>query len=82
MLQLLQLMSLVIGFEGFINGKVYVGIYTPKKEYGYVITENEIYLDTVYEKRLDTEQTLCYNSINSVYLGINLHSNWRNYDTC
>jgi hypothetical protein len=24
-------MSLVIGFEGFINGKVYVGIYTPKK---------------------------------------------------
>ena len=55
MLQLLQLMSLVIGFEGFINGKVYVGIYTPKKEYGYVITENEIYLDTVYEKRLDTE---------------------------
>ncbi len=55
MLQLLQLMSLVIGFEGFINGKVYVGIYPPKKEYGYVITENEIYLDTVYEKRLDNE---------------------------
>ncbi len=53
MLQLLQLMSLVIGFEGFINGKVYVGIYTPKKEYGYVITENEIYLDTVYVNKLD-----------------------------
>ena len=55
MLQLVQLISLVIGFEGFIDGKVYVGIYTPKKEYGYVITQNEIYLDTIYEKRLDSE---------------------------
>ena len=39
-----------MGFEGYLNGKLYVGIYTPKCEYGYVIKNNEIYLDSVYEK--------------------------------
>jgi len=39
-----------VGFEGYLNGKLYVGIYTPKCEYGYVIKNNEIYLDSVYEK--------------------------------
>jgi hypothetical protein len=39
-----------VGFEGYLNGKLYVGIYTPNCEYGYVIKNNEIYLDSVYEK--------------------------------
>ena len=43
-------LSMFLGFEGYLNGKLYVGIYTPKCEYGYVIKNNEIYLDSVYEK--------------------------------
>ena len=39
------------GFEGYENGKLYFGLYTPNAEYGYVVTEREIYLDTVLEKR-------------------------------
>lgn len=39
-----------IGIEGFINGKLYVGAYTPQCEYGYVITQDEIYLDTIFQK--------------------------------
>jgi hypothetical protein len=40
-----------VGIEGFMNGKLYIGAYTPQCEYGYVITKNEIYLDTVLDKR-------------------------------
>lgn len=40
-----------VGYEGYSNGKLYVGTYTPNMEYGWVVTENEIYLDTVLEKR-------------------------------
>ena len=43
-------LSMFVGFEGYLNGKIYVDIYTPKCEYGYVIKNNEIYLDSVYEK--------------------------------
>jgi len=43
-------LSMFVGFEGYLNGKLYVGIYTPNCEYGYVIKNNEIYLDSVYEK--------------------------------
>ena len=39
-----------MGYEGYENGKVYFGIYTPQTEYGYVITEKEIYLDTIFRK--------------------------------
>ena len=38
------------GFEGFEDGKLYVGIYTPQAEYGYVITSEQVYLDTILEK--------------------------------
>lgn len=40
-----------LGFEGYNDGKLYVGAYTPTAEYGWIITEKEIYLDTVFEKR-------------------------------
>ena len=40
-----------VGYEGYSNGKLYVGSYTPKVEYGWVVTDKEIYLDTVFEKR-------------------------------
>ena len=39
------------GFEGYENGKYYFGVYTPSKEYGWIVTDKEIYLDTVLEKR-------------------------------
>jgi len=50
MLTVVTLLSMFVGFEGYLNGKLYVGIYTPNCEYGYVIKNNEIYLDSVYEK--------------------------------
>jgi len=40
-----------LGFEGYNDGKLYVGAYTPTAEYGWIITEKEIYLDTVFEKQ-------------------------------
>jgi len=50
MLTTITFLSMFVGFEGYLNGKLYVGIYTPNCEYGYVIKNNEIYLDSVYEK--------------------------------
>ena len=44
------------GFEGIENGKLYVGIYTPQAEYGYVITSEQVYLDTILEKNKKTEE--------------------------
>ena len=40
-----------VNFEGYDKGKVYVGFYTPKAEYGWVASEREIYLDTIFEKK-------------------------------
>lgn len=40
-----------IGYEGYSDNKLYIGLYAPNVEYGYVITEKEIYLDAVYVKR-------------------------------
>ena len=40
-----------VGYEGYENGKLYVGAYMPNAEYGWVVTEREIYLDTVFEKK-------------------------------
>lgn len=39
-----------IGLEGIEQNKIYFGIYTPTAEYGMVMTQNEIYCDTVLEK--------------------------------
>ena len=39
-----------IGYEGYDDGKLYIGLYCPSVEYGYVISEKEIYLDTVFIK--------------------------------
>ena len=50
MLTLATILSMFFGYEGYENGKVYVGIYMPKAEYGYVITKDEIYLDTIFQK--------------------------------
>ena len=52
MLTTITLLSMFVGFEGYLNGKIYVGIYTPQTEYGYVIKKDlsEIYLDSIYVK--------------------------------
>ena len=51
MLTVVTLLSMFVGYEGYDNGKLYIGTYTPKCEYGWVITDSEIYLDTIYEKK-------------------------------
>ena len=53
MMTLYTIFGMFVGFEGYDNGKVYFGVYTPQCEYGYVITQNEIYLDTILEKTQD-----------------------------
>jgi hypothetical protein len=53
MLTIATLLSMFVGVEGIENGKVYVGVYTPQCEYGYVITSNDIYLDTIFQKGVD-----------------------------
>lgn len=40
-----------IGYEGYRDNKLYIGLYSPNIEYGYAISDKEIYLDTVYIKR-------------------------------
>jgi len=50
MLTIVTLLSMFAGYEGYNDDKVYIGIYTPTCEYGWVITNGEIYLDTIYEK--------------------------------
>jgi hypothetical protein len=40
-----------IGFEGYDEQKLRFGVYTPTAEYGYVVTDKEIYLDTVFRKK-------------------------------
>lgn len=46
----ISFMGFGIGFEGYDKGKLYVGTYTPSKEYGWVVKDGEVYLDTVLEK--------------------------------
>ena len=50
MLTIVTLLSMFVGYEGYDNGKLYIGTYTPTCEYGWVVTDGEIYLDTIYEK--------------------------------
>lgn len=47
---LITFMGFGIGFEGYDEGKMYFGTYTPTREYGWVVTDKEVYLDTVLEK--------------------------------
>lgn len=49
-LAMIMLSGYGVGYEGYDNNKLYVGVYTPSVEYGYVITEKEIYLDTIFVK--------------------------------
>ena len=51
MLTIYTIFGIMVGFEGYDNGKVYFGVYTPNCEYGYVMTAEEIYLDTIFEKK-------------------------------
>ena len=67
MLTLYTIFGMFVGFEGYDNGKVYIGVYTPQTEYGYVLTQNEIYLDTVLDKQIlfciivEKEKGVCQN---------------------
>jgi len=47
---ILSFMGFGVGYEGYDNGKHYVGTYTPTKEYGWVIQDGEIHLDSILEK--------------------------------
>lgn len=49
----LTLFGVGAGLEGVDSEKVYLGVYTQTREYGYVynVQTNEVYLDTVYEVR-------------------------------
>ena len=47
---IITLLTAFIGYEGYDDGKLYIGTYTTTCEYGWVITDGEIYLDTIYEK--------------------------------
>lgn len=46
----IMFMGFGVGYEGYSDGKYYVGIYTPTKEYGWVIEDGKVHLDTVLEK--------------------------------
>lgn len=50
---LLGMAGFGVGYEGYKGGKVFVGVYTPKCEYGWVVTNKEIYLDTIFQKTID-----------------------------
>ena len=47
---LFSILGCSAGFEGYDDGKYHFGIYTPTCEYGWVVTGDTIYLDTVYNK--------------------------------
>lgn len=38
------------GYDGYENGKIYFSLLTPKADYGIVVSEAEIYCDTIFEK--------------------------------
>lgn len=55
MLSLLMLAAMAgvsVGYEGYEDGKMYIGVYAGNMEYGWVVTSKEIYLDTIMEKGL------------------------------
>jgi hypothetical protein len=46
----LSLFGYGVGFEGVDGDRVYIGTYTPQKEYGWVVQNGEVWLDVVVEK--------------------------------
>ena len=46
----LTFMGFGIGFEGYDEGKYHFGTYTLTREYGWVMRDGEIYLDSILEK--------------------------------
>jgi hypothetical protein len=44
-----------VGYEGYDDGKMYFGVYTRDTEYGWVVTDKDIYLDTVLKKDLTSK---------------------------
>lgn len=50
---LLGVLGYGVEYEGYDRGKWYFGAYTPDAEYGWVVTDKEIYLDTIFKKDLD-----------------------------
>lgn len=47
---LITFMGFGIGFEGYDKGKMYFGTYTPTREYGWVVKNGKVELDSVLEK--------------------------------
>jgi hypothetical protein len=43
-------MGFGVGYEGYSDGKMYIGTYTPTREYGWVVENGEFYLDSILEK--------------------------------
>jgi len=56
MFTVVTFLGMFIGFEGYLNGKLYIGTYTPTCEYGWVVTDSEIYLDTIYKKNINNSR--------------------------
>lgn len=50
MILAITFMGFGVGYEGYSDGKYYLGTYTPTKEYGWVVENGEIHLDCVLEK--------------------------------
>lgn len=52
MLTLVMIFGTLVGYEGQDNENIYVGVYTPRCEYGYVIKKDfsDFWLDTVFSK--------------------------------
>ena len=46
----ITMIGLFVGFEGYEDGKLHIGVYTQSAEYGWVVTDRAIWLDTVYER--------------------------------
>lgn len=38
------------GFDGYENGKYYFSILTPQVDYGIIVAEEGIYVDTIFER--------------------------------
>lgn len=50
MVFLITFMGFGVGYEGMYGDKMYFGTYTPTREYGWVVEDGELYLDSVLEK--------------------------------
>ena len=59
MLTIITVLGMFVGYEGQDNENLYVGLYTPKCEYGYIIKKDlsDFWLDTVYVKDYNTSIT-------------------------